>query len=78
VARVGRSSTLSGIGPFLHHVIDARSHQPSVRSANATIHGMPHKSFGFAPMARAAGRRSPWAYFSWFRADGVSRSLPAS
>src|SRR3954463_3269660 len=46
VALVGLSETGSGIGAVLHQVIADRSHQPSARSANATIHGMPIRSLG--------------------------------
>lgn len=48
-ARVGRSVTLSGIGFGLLQMMSLRRYQPASCKANATRHGIPHKSFSLRP-----------------------------
>jgi hypothetical protein len=72
---VQRSRTLSGIGFGLLQMMSWRKYQPSARSAKASIHGTPIKSFGFRP-GNAGALRGTGA--SSRRLEGIMARLLSS
>lgn len=59
-ALVQRSRTLSGIGFGLCQIMSWRRYQPSARSANASIQGMPIRSLGLMPSGTPAPNPCAW------------------